>query len=107
MKMKITEEEFWKKYCTTRVKFSDYYKYTFTFEGKGPKGETVTIYVGGDIESIYRLDIEQDEEYMLSGFDPIIGATIETEEGMINVNYAKVLLAREKELNEEGIKRIR
>lgn len=88
----MNNKEFLERYHAIKVKFNAYYKYTFIFEGKGPEGEEITIWVGGDIKTIYRLDIDQDKGYLIGDFmyPPIVGATIETEEEAINVIFDRM-----------------
>jgi hypothetical protein len=49
--------EFLEKYSEVIVTFSNYYKYRFTFRGVMPDGSELICQKGGDIDSIYRLDV--------------------------------------------------
>lgn len=102
--MMMKGNKFLKKYSMVKVKFSGYYKYVFIFEGVGSEGEEVTIHVGGDIDSIYRLDIDQNKEYLIGDFmyPPIVCASIETEEEEINVIFDEK--GKEEEKMSEGSK---
>jgi len=65
----MTKSEFIAKYGNRKVKFSSYYKYSFTFvDGKG-----LTIRVGGDRDDIYRFSVTANEEVMVSTLDPFSG----------------------------------
>lgn len=82
----MNKEEFLSKYLIQKVKFEGYYKYTFYFVGKAESGEEITIWIGGDTESIYRLDIDADETYTINHFvGDIVNATVETTEEVIDV----------------------
>jgi hypothetical protein len=61
--MKLTEEQFVEKYGDAKVKFSSYYKYTFTFVGQLEDGSTITLSVGGGGDDVYRLSVEANKEY--------------------------------------------
>ena len=63
----MKQEEFIKKYGEEKVKFSSYYKYSFTF--KNEKG--LSISVGGDSDDIYRFDVDADKEYLVSALEPM------------------------------------
>ena len=63
--MRMTEKEFFEKYGERKVKLISYHKYTFTFtDGKG-----FAAYIGGDSDSIYRLEVEADREYTVEELD--------------------------------------
>jgi len=48
----MTYEEFIEKYGEEEIKFSSYYKYSFTF-----KNEKLAVGYGGDHDDIYRLEV--------------------------------------------------
>ena len=54
-------DEVLEKYGDVKVKFSSYYKYTFTFEGKTEKGEKVVCFVGWTADDIYRFSVNTKE----------------------------------------------
>ena len=61
--MKLTEEQFVEKYGDAKVKFSSYYKYTFTFVGQLEDGSIITLSVGGGGDDVYKLSVEANKEY--------------------------------------------
>jgi hypothetical protein len=63
--MKLTEEQFIEKYGDVKVKFSSYYKFTFTFVGQLEDESTIRLLVGGNSDDIYREHIVADQEYMV------------------------------------------
>ena len=64
--IKLTEDEFLKKYGDTTVKFSYYYKFIFEFIGVSKDGEMIRVTVGGSSDDIYRFDVNPDKEYYIS-----------------------------------------
>jgi hypothetical protein len=71
--MNMTAAEFIKKYGNVTVKFSSYYKYTFTYTGKLPDGSEITVDCGGNGDQIYRQDVIQGKEYTVSELLPYAG----------------------------------
>jgi len=65
----MTKDDFIKKYGDRKVKFSDYYKYVFTFEGSGG----LVIYCGGFHDEIYRFDVEPNKPYTVRELSPFYG----------------------------------
>lgn len=65
----ITREEAEKLYNEVDVKFTNYYKYSFTFEGEANDGSKITTTFGGRAEDIYRYDLSHDEEYTFDNCD--------------------------------------
>lgn len=63
-KMKLTEEQFIEQYGEAKVVFVYYYKYKFYFEGEY-EGKKINISVGGDVDDIYRFDVEPNKEYQV------------------------------------------
>lgn len=61
--MNITAEQFLEQYGDVKVKFSSYFKYTFTFVGKTKDKTTITLFVGGNSDSIYREHVVANKEY--------------------------------------------
>ena len=58
--MKLTKEEVLEKFKDVELKFSRYYKYTFTFEGT--YGDyTISMGVGGNAVDIYRYEVTANE----------------------------------------------
>ena len=60
----MSKEEFIKQYGEEKVKFSSYYKYSFTF-----KNENVSVCVGENADDIYRLEVDADKEYLVKDLD--------------------------------------
>lgn len=69
----MTAAEFISKYGNVTVKFSSYYKYTFTYTGKLPDGSEISIDYGGNSDQIYRQDVVPDKEYTVSEIMPYAG----------------------------------
>jgi len=67
---KLTREDILKKYGDTAMKFSRYYKYSFTYKGIAKDGNIVVCSEGGDSNDIYRLEVIADEEQSLTHIDP-------------------------------------
>jgi len=61
--MELTIEQFLEQYGDVKVKFSSYYKFTFTFIGKIDDDHTVIVNVGGNSNDIYREHFIADKEY--------------------------------------------
>ncbi len=59
-------DEFIKQYGKQKVKFSYYYKYSFTF--KNDNG--LSVRVGGSSDDIYRFSVDVDKEYFVSELEP-------------------------------------
>ena len=58
-KAELTKEEVLEKFKDVELKFSRYYKYTFTFEGKC--GDyTISMGIGGNAGDIYRYEVTAD-----------------------------------------------
>lgn len=57
----MSHEEFMAKYGHIKVKFKYYYKYRFSFEGLCDNEDIVIVYVGGNTEDIYKLEVSSDE----------------------------------------------
>lgn len=56
--MKIDEN--FEKYKDVVLKFSSYYKYSFTFSGVAEDGAVVVARTGGDSSDIYRYEVSND-----------------------------------------------
>ena len=57
----MTVEQVNEKFKGAKVKFSSYYKYTFTFEGQTEDGYSIQCKFGGDSEDIYKFDVDTNE----------------------------------------------
>lgn len=73
----MTRREFYEKYGDVRVKFDNYYKYTFTFTATLPDGKSLTCGYGGNSDEIYRYEIRADSENTVRGLEPYTGAVYE------------------------------
>ena len=62
----MTREEAEEKYGEVPLYFQSYYKYSFTFEGKAPDGNTITGSSGGSGDDIYRHHVRRDTPETLS-----------------------------------------
>jgi hypothetical protein len=67
----MKKEEILKQYGGVKLKFSSYYKYTFTFKGVAEDGATITANTGaGDSDDIYRMEVEAEKEETLYALIP-------------------------------------
>lgn len=73
MTNKLTPEEFRTKYANVVVKFSSYYKFSFTYKAVLDNGNTLTVSCGGNADDIYRLEVVNDEEVTVSKLSPYVG----------------------------------
>ena len=62
--MKMTKEEVENTFADVKLKFSHYFKFSFSFVAEGD-GFKITGVFGGDSDSIYRYDLSNDEEVSL------------------------------------------
>ena len=61
MSLSLSLAQFLQMYGDVEVKFSSYYKFTFTFKGIcASDGKNITVRIGGDVDDIYRMDISAD-----------------------------------------------
>ena len=70
----MTRAEFYEKYGNVRVKFSSYYKYTFTYEATLPDGNRLTCGYGGNHDDIYRHDVSADWGETVGSLQPYKGS---------------------------------
>ena len=75
----MEKAEFLEKYGDVTVHFSSYYKYTFTYDGEDSEGNAVYVYVGGDIDWIYKLHVGCDDKDHVEALDPQSGIVYNTE----------------------------
>lgn len=73
----MTRQEFYEKYGNVEVRFSSYYKYTFTYAADLPDGKHLTCGCGGDQEAIYCLTVFADGAGTVSGLRPFEGGVYE------------------------------
>ena len=69
----MTRKEFYEKYGSVMVKFSSYYKYTFTYEATLPNGKRLTCGFGGDADDIYRHEVSANHEVSVISLQPYEG----------------------------------
>lgn len=68
--VRLTREEFFAKYGDVRVKFSCYYKYSFSFAGPLPDGGgRISVSIGGNHDDIYRTSVYADIERTVRELD--------------------------------------
>jgi len=63
----LSYKEFIDKYGQVKVKFSSYYKYSFSFSNEEMN---LSVSVGGNHDDIYRMEVEADKEYTISELEP-------------------------------------
>ena len=66
MSEEMKYKDFMAEYGDEKVKFSSYYKYSFTF-----KNDNLKVTVGGNADNIYRFDVSAEAEYSISELEPI------------------------------------
>jgi hypothetical protein len=69
----MTKDEFIIKYGSTKVKFSSYYKYTFSYAALTEDGLKITVGIGGNSDEIYRQEVMPDKEEYINDLDPYCG----------------------------------
>lgn len=72
----MTKEEFIEKYGAVKVKFSSYYKFSFTFAGILDNGYMIMVSVGGNSDDIYRMEVIADFEETVESLDPYTGGVL-------------------------------
>lgn len=77
----MTPEQVQEKFDATLLRFSHYYKYTFTFTGRTDDGYKVTCWYGGSSDEIYRYDVDAEREYLFGDLDGWSSVRIEDSEG--------------------------
>ena len=65
----MTYREIIEKYGNVKVKFSKYYKYSFSFITTIPEG-VLHLTVGNCADDIYKLDVKADKEYTVKELEP-------------------------------------
>ena len=64
----LTNEEVINKYSKVQLKFSSYYKYSFSFKGMAPDGVEILASYGGNAGDIYRYRVESNTQETLENF---------------------------------------
>jgi hypothetical protein len=70
----MTRQEFYDKYGDVKVKFTNYFKYTFTYSALLPDGKLLTVGYGGDSADIYRHEVGADNEESVITLQPYKGS---------------------------------
>lgn len=73
----MTRQEFYEKYGNVEVRFSSYYKYTFTYAADLPDGKHLTCGCGGNADDIYRLSVYADDSATVGDLEPFEGGVYE------------------------------
>lgn len=66
----MNREEMLEKYGTVPLKFTGYYKYSFSFSGVAPDGAKIYVSIGGNASDIYRLEVDPDDAITIKADDP-------------------------------------
>ena len=69
MESKMTAEQVQEKFGNTILRFSRYYKYTFTFRGDTNDGYKILCYFGGSSDDIYRYEVNANDENRVGSID--------------------------------------
>lgn len=65
--MNVTREQFIEKYGDVKVKFTYYYKYSFSYKSEDGK---ITVGYGGSSDDIYRFTVDALTEYTIKDLGP-------------------------------------
>lgn len=65
----ITKKEFDELYGDVEVVFTNYWKYSFAFEGETDSGIRIYLSVGGCADEIYRFDVTAGEKVKVREFE--------------------------------------
>lgn len=83
----MTRKEFYEKYGEVKVKFSDYYKYTFTYTGELPDGGRISVGYGGNADQIYRHEVSADCEETMGSIGPYCGTAYDADGKVVDEFY--------------------
>ena len=83
----MTREEFYEKYSDVKVKFSTYYKYTFTYVGELSDGGKISVGYGGHYDDIYRYDVSADCEKTVNSIYPYCGTAYDKDGKVVDEFY--------------------
>jgi hypothetical protein len=83
----MTKKEFIEKYGNVKVKFSTYYKYTFTYVGELPNGGKISVGYGGNYDDIYRYDVSADYEETVNSIEPYCGTAYDKDGNVVDDFY--------------------
>ena len=73
----MTKDEFLEQYGDVLVKFTSYYKYTFTFTGLMDNGYSILVRIGGSANDIYKTSVNADAELSVSNLYPDSGVVFD------------------------------
>jgi len=65
----LSYKEFIDKYGQVKVKFSSYYKYSFSFHNEEMN---LSVGVGSNHDDIYKMEVRADKEYTISELEPYV-----------------------------------
>jgi hypothetical protein len=74
MATELTREQFIDKYGDVEVRFSSYYKFTFTYSAQLTDGSYLTVSVGGNSDEIYRFKVANNEVVTVRNLNPYTGS---------------------------------
>ncbi len=74
MSESLTKAEALERYGAVPLRFSSYYKYSFTFVGRAEDGVVISATFGGDASDIYRESINADTVRTLGAHEWIAGS---------------------------------
>ena len=69
----MDRKEFYEKYGEEIVSFSNYYKFSFTYEGRLEDGSIIQVDVGGNSDEIYRMDVSAGDSNRVIALTPYAG----------------------------------
>jgi hypothetical protein len=80
----LTRDEFYAQYGDVLVVFSNYYKYTFTYDAILSNGNKLVVNYGGDAAEIYRHEVSRDHQEIVKHLHPYAGAEYNGQEQLTN-----------------------
>lgn len=83
----MTQKEFYEKYGDVKVKFSSYYKYTFTYTGNLPNGGRISVDYGANADDIYRFEVSADWEETINSLAPYAGTVYDKDGKKVDEFY--------------------
>lgn len=66
----MNRKEMLEKYGAVLLKFTSYYKYSFSFSGVAPDGAEIYVSIGGNADAIYRLKVAPNDAITIKADDP-------------------------------------
>jgi hypothetical protein len=83
----MTRDEFNERYKDVELKFSSYWKYSFTFTGYGPDGEKIECEWGKCSDDIYRFSVTPDETIKVEHWDAWHSVSVRNSSGVEIFSY--------------------